>query len=171
MIKSAIGLSLVICLSVPVLSQGSEKEMYRWTDENGVVHFTDERPPGQNVEVIPIPSSDEKGIGVSNTPAPSGDGEAAEVAAEVAAEDEAMEEALSPGEERRREMAQRREKILEARAENEKECAAKRAEVEQLEPARRVYFTNEQGEVERMDDQERVDKVAEAKSYIAANCN
>jgi len=163
MIKSFIGLSLVICLSFPVLSQGSDKEMYRWTDENGVVHFTDERPPGQDVAVIPIPSPDEKGIGVSSN-SPSLD-------EEIADEEAAMEEALSPGEERRQEMAERREVILAARAKNEKECAAKRAEVEQLEPARRVYFTNDKGEVERMDDEVRVDKVAEAKAFIEANCN
>jgi len=162
MIKSLISLTLIICLAVPALLQGSEKEMYRWTDENGVVHFTDTRPPGQDVSVIPIPSPEESGIGQSNDPPPAGEGEAAN--------QETMEEALAPAEQRRKEMAERREVILAARAKNEKECEAKRAEVAQLEPNRRVYFTNDEGEVERMNDEVRVDKVAEAKAFIEANC-
>ena len=51
------------------------------------------------------------------------------------------------------------------------QCAAWQAEVDRLEPNRRVFFTNEQGETERMDDVERTNKVAELKSQIARNCN
>jgi len=54
---------------------------------------------------------------------------------------------------------------------NDAECAAKSAEVAELEPHRRVFFTNEEGETERMDDVERTNRVAEAKAFIEKNCN
>ena len=42
--------------------------------------------------------------------------------------------------------------------------------MDRLEPNRRVFFTNEQGETERMDDVARTNRVAELKAQIAKNC-
>jgi hypothetical protein len=156
--KILFSFALVFCLAVPAAAQEEGRQMYRWTDENGVVHFTDQRPPGQAVTVIDIPAS-------SSQPAsnlPQGEGPA------VDSPDNA--EQLSPADQRREEMATRREVILAAREKNAKACADARAELDRLEPNRRVFFTNEKGEVERMDDVVRTDKVAEAKAYIEENC-
>jgi hypothetical protein len=43
--------------------------------------------------------------------------------------------------------------------------------LETIEPSRRVFFTNEQGETERLDDEQRVAMVERAKALIAENCD
>jgi len=158
MIKTLFSLVLIFCLAVPAVAQESGRQMYRWTDENGVVHFTDQRPTGQDVTVIDIPDS-------SSQPAsdmPQEEGKAVRSAESA--------EQLSPAQQRREEMAKRREEILAAREKNEKACVEMRDELAQIEPNRRVFFTNEDGEVERMDDVVRTDRVAELKAKIATDC-
>ena len=142
----------IFCLSVSGSAFGQGKQMYSWTDENGVVHFTDERPVGQEVTVHDISESDP-----STATSPS---QQVDVASEP-----------SLAQQRRDEIAQRRQEIQAEAAVNDAECAAKRAEVAELEPHRRVFFTNEEGETERMDDVERTNRVAEAKAFIEKNCN
>lgn len=160
MIKLLLGMALFFCLAISASAQDGGKHMFRWTDENGVVHFSDQRPPGLEVTVIDIPGSAAPEPG-SNLP-PAGE--------RPAVNSEGPEPVLSPADQRREEMAERREEILAARKKNEKECADARAEVARLEPNRRVFFTNEKGEVERMDDVVRVNLVAEKKAFISANC-
>ena len=71
---------------------------------------------------------------------------------------------------RREEIAQNKQQSRETQAINQAQCAAWQAEVDRLEPNRRVFYTNDKGETERMDDVERVNKVADLKGKIAANC-
>ena len=49
-------------------------------------------------------------------------------------------------------------------------CAYHRQQLADMEPARRVYYTNEQGQRVRMDDDERVALIEESNSYVAENC-
>jgi len=142
----------IFCMFVAGSAFGQSKQMYSWTDENGVVHFTDERPAGQEVTVHDITDS-----------------EPSTVASPSQQVDVANEPSLA--QQRRDEIAQRRQEIQAEAAVNDAECAAKRAEVAELEPHRRVFFTNEEGETERMDDVERTNRVAEAKAFIEKNCN
>ena len=67
--------------------------------------------------------------------------------------------------------AQKKRDARESATQRDAECAAWQAEVDRLEPNRRVFFTNEAGETERMDDVERVNRVAELKQQIATHCN
>ena len=68
-------------------------------------------------------------------------------------------------------MAEVRKERREAQAEIDLMCQKHSKRVEQIEPYRRVYYTNEQGERERMDDNLRVELVDESKAYIAENCD
>ena len=129
------------------------REMYRWTDENGVVHFSDQKPPGQQ---------DFQTQTVPDDPQPQADNP---YAAPVAAEQPSV------AQQRREDIAQQKRQAREEKAERDAQCAAWRAEVERLEPNRRVFFTNEEGETERMDDVERVERVASLKDQIAQHCN
>lgn len=133
--------------AAPALAQ--EGTMYSWTDENGVVHFSDRAPAGRDLQAQPLPESPPPGS-VSPQPADSAEPSAAQ---------------------------QRREEIArnsaEARAQRERqaaECDALKVELARLEPNRRVFFTNEEGETERMDDVERTDRVAELRDLISNNC-
>jgi len=130
------------------------KEMYQYTDENGTVVFTDQPPEGKEVQAQSIPAG----------PPLQGDDPYAGAAAA------ATQSGSSVAEQRREEIAEHKQAARINKAENDAQCAAWQSEVDRLEPNRRVFFTNDKGETERMDDVERVNKVAALKQQIAANC-
>jgi hypothetical protein len=71
---------------------------------------------------------------------------------------------------RREQLAADRQKRKEAQAETAALCEQNQQLLERLEPARRVFYTNEEGEEVRMDDEQRVGLVAEAKDFVDKNC-
>lgn len=146
---SCLALSIVLAATVSV---AQAKEMYSWTDENGTVHFSDTKPAGQDFKTESLPE-DTQAAPTAQAP------QAAEA------------EAVTPGQQRRDEIAQKNRQAREDQAAKNAQCAAWKAEVEQLEPHRRVFTTNEDGETERMDDVERTNRVAQLKAQIARDCN
>ena len=148
---------MTIIISILVLSATdaiADDEIYRWVDENGVVHFGN-RPDGQaGVEKVDIPESR-----VNNNQA----------AAASASGDTSQQPSYA--QQRRDERA----KIHKEAAEKEQAIAAgceqRRQLVAQLEPSTRVMVRLEDGTVTRLDDNERLETLAEAKAYIAENCD
>ena len=151
--KSGIMLVVAISLFVGLMAAANaqERKMYSWTDENGTVHFSETRPEGQQVKEQAIPQ---------DAGTQSGGNPYAEV-----------DTGPSYAEQRREEIARKSKQTQADRATKSAQCGAWQAEVDRLEPNRRVFYTNEQGETERMDDVERTNRVAELKSRIAENCN
>jgi hypothetical protein len=129
--------------------------MYSWTDENGVVHFTDQAPEGRDVQAQALPESPPPG---SVSPLESNATPAADAPPSAA-------------QQRREEIAQKARENKERQATNQAQCAAWQAELERIEPNRRVFFTNDEGETERMDDVVRTDRVAELHQLISENCD
>ena len=78
---------------------------------------------------------------------------------------------MSAGQAKREEIARQGEQARTQRAQMDAQCAAWKSEIDRLEPHRRQYFTNEEGETERMDDEKRVAQVASLKQKVAASCN
>ena len=152
MIRKAVWMLAVLLLAVSAwaISSAQEKTMYSYTDENGTIVYTDRKPPGQDAEKTEIPKG---------PPMQGGNPYAApEVSAPTAAQQQ------------REEISQQRQLAREQQAELEAKCKAWREEVEHLEPNRRVFYQNEQGETVRMDDVKRADRVAELKETIAEYC-
>ena len=147
-------LAIVVAVAA---SEAPAKELYRWTDENGVVHFSDKKPPGNQAYEAQV-VADEAPVPVQADASP---------ATEAEAEAEALH---NVAQQRREEIAQRKQEARQQEAERSAQCAAWQAEVDRLEPSRRVYYTNEAGETERMDDVQRVETVARLKEQIAAHC-
>ncbi len=67
-------------------------------------------------------------------------------------------------------MAKDREERMKEQAETERLCGLHKQRLEQVEPARRVFYTNEKGEPVRMDDEQRVRLVEESKDFLEKNC-
>ncbi len=157
--KARAGILLLVFGTFLVSGSASaqQEKMYSWTDENGVVHFTDSKPEGQKVRVHDIRAEDS----LPRVDAPT---DSAAAVAQPGANEPSL------GQQRRDEIEKSRQEKQVNQARNEAECASRQAEVAQLEPHRRVYNTNEKGEVERMDDVVRVNRVAEAKAYIDKHC-
>jgi hypothetical protein len=138
-------------LAAVSLAQAQEKKMYSWTDENGTVHFTDTRPEGQQVQEQIIP--EDKSPASTDPYAQAGTS------------------GVSAADQKRTELAEKRQEYEANKATTEAECAAWQAEVDRLEPNRRVFYQNEEGETVRMDDQVRADRVDGLKAQIARKCN
>jgi len=133
----------------------AKDEIYRWVDENGVVHFGDRTEGRADVEQIDIRNGNRS----SSAPA--------------SADTNQQQEPQQPSyaQQRRDERAEIRKKAAEEEKDLAKGCAHHRQLVAQLEPSTRVMVTYEDGKVVRMDDNERLKSLTESKAYIAENCN
>ena len=157
---------IMLCaLALTVGQAATAAEVYTWTDENGVVHFSDAPPESGESATLQVEEIYRPGS-VEAQPTPS------DAPAETAAHggEPEPEPPLSAAQ-------QRREQILRDRAEREKEaaeaerlCGLHRQRLEQMEPARRVFYTDERGESVRMDDDRRMALIDESKQFLADNC-
>ncbi len=159
-------LTLIFALGGVILPADSQAaSVYRWTDENGTVHFGERPPEGSNAVLVNTTNTTH---GVTGTqpkePAsrPNADSE----------DDEPFEEELSAADKSRRDRAERQAKAREEQEQIDLNCAAMRSQLAWAEPNPRVMVQDKKtGEVRRMDDSERLDLVNEAKTYIAENCD
>ncbi len=155
MLKATISFSVLIAIfMLAATDAGAKDEVYRWVDENGVIHF--DQQPGDHKEAVEIDI--QSGVG--------GDPASAPAAPVTAPEPEP-----SIAQQRRDERAAKRQEAAEKQAVTDKACAEARQRVEWLEPSPRVMVTNEDGSVSRLDDDKRLELLEEAKAYIARNCN
>ena len=169
MMKQRLGLYLVLMMSAAgaawtAPARGSE--VYTWTDEDGVVHYTDAAQAGRAAEIVEVEGA-ARPDPADATPAP-----APEAAAPAAGADaEAADEIKTPAQERREKMARDRAERQAAQAETDRLCALHRQRFESMEPARRVFWTNEQGESVRLDDDQRMELIDESRDFLADNCD
>jgi len=172
----------LLAVAGPAYSQGNE--IYTWTDENGVVHYVDTVPDNPDAQKVEAPEAYMPGSTGAYPDGQPADSAAANSPASVQVSDGAnppdgqssqngggQEENLSYAEQKRQQIARNREERLKREEERSQQCERARAEVATLEPTRRVYFTNDEGETERMDDEVRVKMVEEAKARVAEFCD
>ena len=154
MLKATITFSLLwTTLLLTAMEAQAEGEVYRWVDENGVVHF--DQQPGDHKEAVEIDV--QSGVGVEQVATPE---------AEPKAEPEP-----SYAQQRRDERAARRQELAEKRAVTARACEQARQRIANLEPSPRVMVENEDGSISRLDDEKRLEFLAEARDYIARNCD
>ncbi len=128
--------------------------VYRWVDEQGNVHFGDKPPEKTQAEVVDIQPG----------PAISSQRVAEAAPATTDAQPSRAQQQRDEREVRRKEDAVRQQALAAG-------CAQRQQLVSQLEPSTRVMVKDkETGEVTRMDDNERLKVLGEAKAYIAENC-
>ena len=151
-------LTFIAALTIWPPKLSAQDEVYRWVDENGVVHFGDRAPQQQEAEVVSIPQT--SGINLQPPADPQ--------AVNTADEQEPQPSAAQQARDARAAARQEREAKAEVTA---KSCKSAREVVSQLEPSPRVNVIHEDGTVTRMDDNDRLEKLAEAKAYVAENCS
>ena len=151
-------------LACAVSFHAAANQVYTWTDENGVTHFSDRKPPDTDTQVIDMA---EKPGGVTySKPQEASDGEAAAEDATAAAEPVA-----TPGQQRREQIAASSAERRAAEAEENAMCQKQRELLARLEPARRVYYTDENGQELRMNDEQRMQAIADTRNYIDQYCD
>jgi len=163
--RSDILLVLIAGFAVIWFQSAAATEVYTWTDSDGIVHYGDAPPVSGESQKIDVEDAYRPGTAsVYTLPE-----ESAQSPSEPA-EDVPEEDVLSFAQQRREQIASDREERKEASAENEQMCARHKQRLAQVEPARRVFYTNAKGESVRMDDDARLNLVEESKEYIAKNC-
>jgi hypothetical protein len=148
---------LIVAFAVLATDAAAEDEIYRWVDENGVVHFGDRPPANAEADKVSLQTSK-----ISNTTS-SSDSTSSDPYAPAASEPSVAQQLRDARAEKRAEAAEKEKVIAEA-------CAQRRTIVSQLEPSTRVMVQLEDGTVTRMDDDVRLETLNEAKTYISANC-
>ena len=151
---------LALALSASLYAQATE--VYKWTDENGVVHFSDMKPAdadSQNLEV-----DDRTGFSKAVESAPR------TTTTQATEEADVEEPELTAAQQRRKEITDARDAQRLERLEKQQWCDKHRKRLVEMEPARRVYTYDENGQQVRMDDDTRVALIEESRNYIAENC-
>jgi hypothetical protein len=136
--------SLMLALSATAMAS----QVYKWVDAQGVTHFSAQPPQGQPATAI-------------NTSAPPPRQAPAEPAPSV-------EELLDP--EQAAIDKKVKEQVAAQEAERKQYCASARTNLAQLENNPRLRIEDE-GEVRRIDENERQERITELKKSIAENCN
>lgn len=147
-------LLLLSGLMAPCLVQAGE--IYKWVDDNGVIHFGD-RPPQQaraSVETID-PQLRQSGVGPGGT---------ADSGLEVNEQGETL------AQQRREEISQTREESRLSQEQLQSACDYHRKELARFEPARRITYTNDEGEVVRLDDDQRMALVETSRGFLDQYC-
>lgn len=144
---------LMATLLLPATDAIASDSVYRWVDEDGNVHFGD-RPPEQ---------VDAEKINVQTSP-----GSAGQPTADTTSEKTPPQPSYA--QKQREERAQKRRENAEKQQSIAKGCEQRLATKAQLEPSTRVMVTTEDGEVYRMDDNDRLEELAKLNVYISENC-
>ena len=147
------------------ISSAAATEVYTWTDKDGIVHYSDSPLNDGASQKIEVEGAYRPGTTGAD---PSSEGPAADTAVSSPGGDE--ESPQSAAQQRREQIAESRAERKEAKAEIDQMCARHRQRLTQMEPARRVFYTDEKGESVRMDDNRRMEMIKEDKDFIAKNC-
>ena len=139
----AVALGLTLSVTAPVFAQN---KVYKWTDENGVVHFSKTPPPEGQAEQVRLRRA-------PRAPQP---GEEAESAG--TADQELFAESDQP------------DNSGVERENRERACQKGRNMLEQIEPRPRVFRVDGEGNRTYLSDEERLELLEEARQLIADNC-
>lgn len=140
-------LVVIASLSAPVAAD----QIYRWTDANGLIHFSSQPPPhGEYRRITPElpPATSAPGVDAIRKRADNLDGTGTKV-------------------------AQARQDALKAKADDAEKCAKARERLTFLDehPAHRLYTVGADGAESRMTDEQHDAEVAKAKGIAADSCN
>jgi hypothetical protein len=145
-------------LATAIVAPLPAAEVYSWTDENGVTHFSDTPRADGDQRVIEAEEAYRPGSVEIQPPAAAETGDAEQAA-------------LTAAQARRAELRESGQTRRERQQEQQQLCAAHRQRLEQMEPARRVYYLDEAGNEVRMDDDRRMQLIEESKAFLDDNCS
>ena len=139
------------------LTQAFATDVFTWTDAEGIVHYSDLPPDDFDARQIDV--RDVYKPGTVEPPVSASQGQS-----------EPGQPPQSAAQQRRERISRERQERLQAREENERMCSQHRQRLEKMEPARRVFYTDESGDSVRMNDDQRMSLIQESKDFIAKNC-
>lgn len=158
--STVLSLTIAMLIAATSASAAKKSKFYKWTDENGVVHYTQDPPPGQ-VEANELTVQD---LG----PASSVETPVEEPATEPAQEPNSISEQLASDAEAYRKQAE----LLEQRQEQVRKlnCEKGRALVAGLEPSQRAVIRDADGSERVLFGDDRIRELEAARKLVRENC-
>ncbi len=153
-IKGLLTILLATFVLVATDAVANKSIIYRWVDEQGLVHYGDRPGDSSDIEIVQIRS----GKTYSTAPVFDSDEEPIYPAQAEQATPQ------SKGKAKRQSAAERKAEMAAA-------CKQRREAIARIEPVTKVLVEGEDGEVYRMDDNDRLKLLAESKAFIADNCD
>lgn len=150
---------LIILLTIFAFGSVNAQRIYKWTDENGTVHYSSTKPANDdNVEALRLkpPKTVKK---QKAREADAADSETTEAKAD-------KETKQSPKEKRK---ARQQKAAVDAK-EKQRKCSMARKNLASLSSSTRVATKGEDGERRMLSDKERVDAFKNANQVIKQNC-
>jgi hypothetical protein len=169
MMKQRLGpcLFLLVCtVAAAWTAPARGSEVYTWTDENGVVHYSDAPSADKAAKIVEVEEGSRPESGDADPYPAEADSPPAEDL-----DSEPDDTAMTPAQQKREKLARERAERREEQAETERLCTLHRQRLERMEPARRIFHTNEQGESVRLDDDRRLELIDESRDFLADNCD
>ncbi len=158
---------MVVLMAGAISGNVAAREVYNWTDKNGIVNYSDMPPDEQEAQIIEFK---ETRLDNSNETDSIAGGSQPNADARNNADGKEAGPPQSAADAKRKKIAADRIQRRETRTEMEQMCAQHRQRLARIEPHRRVYYKDKNGKTVRMDDNQRIAKVNESKQYIAKNC-
>ena len=143
------GLVISLIASSTALSQG--RQVYRWVDENGVVHFTNNPPKATEYDRY-VPNIGK--VGTVTPPKP-------QAVIDVSPEQQQAQNTTPDAEEELPELTA--EELAVA-------CGRARENIALLEPVPNVLVPDDAGGTRRLDDAERLNWLEKSRSFLTENC-
>lgn len=148
-------LAATLIVLLVTAASSPQAAIYRWMDDQGVVHYSETPPPAENVD---------RGTRITT------DGPATGATAQARQRLRAMEEQLEAMSKQRQEAAT---EAAEAQREEERlasNCTAARKNLTNLENRRQRRIVDDAGNVTALTEEDRQQRMAEARTQIAENC-
>ena len=144
-------IGLLVLLAFALIQQHAFAQVYRWVDEDGKVHFTDQPPPDQNAEPLELK------VTKSN------------VTGEQLAEDRRKQ--LESLEASRKELAKARADSAAEKRARKQQCEAARERYDSVVWMKKIHEIDEQGNKTYLSDEDEDRVKQEAKDAVSELCN
>ena len=152
MIKRCVLLLLMLCMT-PAMAE----KIYKWVDENGQIHYSSQKPVGQDAQTVTVKKAPKVAPAKNNEE--NEDSADANAAAEEAAEDDPEADAAA------------RAALAKADAvNNKKQCELARKNLAALSATVRVTKRDANGELVRLTDDQRLAAMKKAQAAIKQYC-
>ena len=151
-------LSLVLGLVLLAPSALADSEIYKWTDEEGNVHYSDCPPP---------PSCDAETIQAEPEPDPSEVRKAQERLERMLVE---QEESRAGREQEKLEKERQRVMAMQVAVARKRICIRARQNLHVLQVQRPVFYIDENGKYVYLDDETRLSEISRMRKLIDENC-
>lgn len=144
---------LALACLLAAASTAVADQVYRWVDKNGVVHYTQTPPPSSNVPA--------KSIDIS-APPPDSFG---------AKSDQALINAQTAQNKSAQDAAQKAQADAQQKAALQKACEAEKAQLQQMQDARRITMTDSKGETQYVTGDDRLKAMDDLQKRIDKDCS